>query len=105
MEYKGVRYELLEVVNPFGWKWIVQLGATKTAGFSRSKYVADFAGLGLLVDGNHIRKTLASIYKYNYKRSLYQHNSVQRTFALNDEAALVICDHALRQRGQTGMIG
>jgi hypothetical protein len=43
MEYKGVRYELLEVVNPFGWKWIVQLGATKTAGFSRSKYVADFA--------------------------------------------------------------
>jgi hypothetical protein len=29
---------------------------------------------------------LESIYRYNYKRSLADHNSVQRTYALNDEA-------------------
>ena len=62
------------------------------------QYVADFAGLGALVDPAKIRRTLQSIYKYNYKRSLYHHNSTQRTFALNDEAALVICDYTVAQR-------
>jgi uncharacterized protein (DUF608 family) len=62
------------------------------------QYVAEFAGLGPLVDRAKIRKTLESIYRYNYKRSLYKHESVQRTFALNDEAALVICDYGHGQR-------
>jgi len=57
------------------------------------QYVAEFAGLGPLVDRGNIRRTLESIYRYNYKRSLFRHESVQRTFALNDESALVICDY------------
>jgi hypothetical protein len=43
MEHKGVQYELLESASPRGWKWVVQLGATKIAGFSRPKDVAVFA--------------------------------------------------------------
>jgi len=35
---------------------------------------------------------------YNYKRNLYNWESVQRTYALNDVAALVICDYANRPR-------
>jgi uncharacterized protein (DUF608 family) len=62
------------------------------------QYVADFTGLGPLVDPATIRQTLQSIYKYNYKRDLYSHNSVQRTFALNDESALVICDYGATKR-------
>ncbi len=62
------------------------------------QYVADFAFLGPLVDPGKIRKTLESIYKYNHKHSLYSHNSVQRIFALNDEAALVICDYGEAKR-------
>jgi hypothetical protein len=62
------------------------------------QYVADFAGLGPLVDPAKIRKTLESIYKYNYKRELFEHESVQRIFALNDEAALVICDYGRGKR-------
>ncbi len=62
------------------------------------QYVADFAGLGALVDPAKIRKTLESIYKYNYKRQLYEHESVQRIFAINDEAALVICDYGRGKR-------
>ncbi len=57
------------------------------------QFYAHVAGLGRLLDRDHIRKTLESIYKYNYKRNLYHHDSVQRVFALNDEAALVICDY------------
>lgn len=58
------------------------------------QYLADIAGLGPLVPPGHLRQTLDSLLRYNYKRSLENHNNVERTFALNDEAALVICDYA-----------
>jgi non-lysosomal glucosylceramidase len=64
------------------------------------QYFAEVAGLGLLLDPQHIHKTLESIYKYNYKRSLSDHECVMRTFALNDEAALVICDYPHGNRPQ-----
>jgi hypothetical protein len=62
------------------------------------QYLADVCGLGPLVDPAKVRKTLQSIYTYNYKRDLFDHDSVQRTFALNDEAALVICDYGKAER-------
>lgn len=58
------------------------------------QYLANVAGLGPLVSPNHVRATLASLLRFNYKRTLINHNNVERTFALNDEAALVICDYA-----------
>ncbi len=57
------------------------------------QYMAHAAGLGRLLNKENVRKTLDSIYRYNYKRSMFNHATVQRTFALNDEAALVICDY------------
>jgi uncharacterized protein (DUF608 family) len=62
------------------------------------QYLAEVAGLGLLVDGAKVRKTLESIYRFNYKRNLMRHESVQRVFAINDEAALVICDYGTGKR-------
>jgi non-lysosomal glucosylceramidase len=62
------------------------------------QYLAEVAGLGPLVDPGHVRKALQSIYEYNYKRQLYNHECVQRVFALNDEAALVICDYGTGKR-------
>ncbi|MGI9071657.1 MAG: GH116 family glycosyl-hydrolase [Bryobacteraceae bacterium] len=62
------------------------------------QYLADVCGLGSLLDEAHVRKALESIHKYNYKPTLYRHDSVQRTFALNDEPALVICDYAAAPR-------
>jgi uncharacterized protein (DUF608 family) len=58
------------------------------------QYLADIAGLGPLVNRDHVRSTLEALLRYNYKRTLVNHNNVERTFALNDEAALVICDYA-----------
>jgi hypothetical protein len=57
------------------------------------QYLANIAGLGPLVMQEHIRTTLESIYRYNYKRSLADHDSVQRTYVLNEEAAVVVCDY------------
>ncbi|HUY12073.1 MAG TPA: GH116 family glycosyl-hydrolase [Terriglobia bacterium] len=65
------------------------------------QYFALAVGLGLLLDSHHIQKTLESIYQYNYKRTLTHHECVMRTFALNDEPALVICDYPHGNRPQT----
>jgi hypothetical protein len=40
MEYKGVRYDLLQTTNPSGWKWVAHLSARQPAGFSSSKQLA-----------------------------------------------------------------
>jgi len=62
------------------------------------QYLADVCGLGPLLDSAHIRAALNSIHQYNYKRTLFNHDTVQRTFALNDESAIVICDYATAPR-------
>ncbi|MGA8028376.1 MAG: GH116 family glycosyl-hydrolase [Bryobacteraceae bacterium] len=62
------------------------------------QYLAAVCGLGELLDSAHIGKTLESIHRYNHKPTLYTHNCVERTFALNDESALVICDYAAAPR-------
>jgi non-lysosomal glucosylceramidase len=62
------------------------------------QYLAEVAGLGPLVSRDHVVKTLGSIYRYNHKRSLANHDTVQRTFALNNEAAMVICDYGKAER-------
>jgi len=67
------------------------------------QYMATVSGLGDLLDPIHIRKTLASIYRYNHKSSLLNHASVQRVYALNDESALVICDFKRGTRPEVPM--
>ena len=62
------------------------------------QYLADIGGLGPLVAPEKIRATLKSIYRYNYKRSLAEHDNTERTFALNDEASVVICDYGTAER-------
>jgi len=62
------------------------------------QHIAEYAGLGALVNEEHIRKTMQSIYRYNYRRSLADHDSVERTYALNDESGLLVCDYGKGKR-------
>jgi hypothetical protein len=62
------------------------------------QYLTDVCGLGPLVNSQNIHKTLRSIYKYNHKRNLFDHENVQRTYVLNDEAAVVVADYATNPR-------
>jgi non-lysosomal glucosylceramidase len=57
------------------------------------QYLADVCGLGPLVKAENFKTATASVYRYNYKRDLSEHANVQRTFALNDESALLVCDY------------
>jgi hypothetical protein len=62
------------------------------------QYLAEIGGMGPLVSAENIRTTLRSIYKYNYKPSLAAHENVERTYALNEEAAVVVCDYGKAER-------
>ena len=44
MEYKTIQFEVIETTNPYGWKWIVFLDATRTRtgiGLTRADAVSD----------------------------------------------------------------
>ena len=75
-----------------------QLGDGCLADQLIGQYLADVAGLGPLLAPANIRTTLASILRYNYRGSLARHDSVQRVYALNDEAAVLICDYGHAER-------
>ncbi len=57
------------------------------------QYMAHICGLGYLVDKAHVRTTLSSIMKYNYRDNLYDHFNCLRSFGLGDEAVLVMADY------------
>ena len=75
-----------------------QMGAGCLVDQLVGQYMAEIAGLGPIVDPANCRKTLESIYRYNYKRDA-RARDVQRTFVLNDEGALVV---ALTARAAAG---
>jgi uncharacterized protein (DUF608 family) len=62
------------------------------------QYMAHVAGLGYLLDEKHVKKALLAIFRYNYKANLSEHESVQRTYALNDEGGLLLAGYASGKR-------
>jgi len=55
------------------------------------QYFAHVAGLGYLLKPENVRKAIQAVFRNNFKTSLAEHESLQRVYALNDEAAMVIC--------------
>jgi non-lysosomal glucosylceramidase len=54
------------------------------------QWLAEVFGLGKLLDAKKMRKTLESIFKYNWRSDLSEHACTLRIYALRDEAALLI---------------
>lgn len=57
------------------------------------QYMADICGLGYLVAQSHVRTTLSSIMKYNYRDNLWNEFNGMRSFALGDEPVLLMADY------------
>jgi|Deesub1362B_J571_1020462.scaffolds.fasta_scaffold00001_82 uncharacterized protein (DUF608 family) len=55
------------------------------------QYLAFVTHLGYLFPPEHVKQALASIYKYNFSPQLSNFPNVQRVYALNDEAGLLLC--------------
>ncbi len=55
------------------------------------QWLSMVAGLGRFLDEARIKKTLESIYRYNFRENFYDFANVQRTYALADEKGLLLC--------------
>lgn len=55
------------------------------------QWFCEVVGLGYVLPQDQVRTALESIFKHNWKADLSDHESCQRTYALNDEAGLLIC--------------
>ncbi|HEY3128935.1 MAG TPA: GH116 family glycosyl-hydrolase [Acidobacteriota bacterium] len=55
------------------------------------QWFAEVVGLGHLLPSGHVRETLLSIYRHNFKHSFYDLPNTQRIYALNDEKGLLLC--------------
>ena len=55
------------------------------------QYLAHVAGLGYVLDKDHIKQAMQSIYRYNFRPSMKDFANVQRVYAVNDEAGLLLC--------------
>ena len=49
------------------------------------------AGIDNFLEISNIKHTLKSIFKYNFKTNMYEHENNARLYAVNDEAATIIC--------------
>jgi hypothetical protein len=57
------------------------------------QFMAHVCGLGYLVDRDHVRRTLSSILEYNQRDNLSEHFNSMRSFALADEAGLLMAGY------------
>lgn len=48
-------------------------------------------GLEVDIDKNKEKKALKAIFKYNFKKDFYEHENLQRVYALNDDSGLLLC--------------
>ena len=55
------------------------------------QWFAEVVGLGKLLPQDHIRTTLRSIFRYNFRTGFEDFPNTQRLYALNDEAGLLLC--------------
>jgi len=55
------------------------------------QWFCEVIDLGYVLPEKEVKAALSSIFKYNWKSDLSDHESVQRTYALNDEAGLLLC--------------
>jgi hypothetical protein len=57
------------------------------------QFLAHICGLGYLGKQKHIRKTVQSIFKYNFKSNFHGHFNHMRSYVLSDESALVMASY------------
>jgi hypothetical protein len=55
------------------------------------QWFAHVVGLGHLLPAEHTRSAVRAIFRHNFRRSVATHESCQRAYAVNDEAALLQC--------------
>ncbi|MCX6360938.1 MAG: GH116 family glycosyl-hydrolase [Armatimonadetes bacterium] len=68
-----------------------QYGAGCLSDHLLGQWFAEVVGLGHVLPGDKVRSALKAIHTHNFRPDLSAHASVQRVYALNDEAGLLLC--------------
>ncbi|MHB9031778.1 MAG: GH116 family glycosyl hydrolase [Anaerolineae bacterium] len=55
------------------------------------QWLAHLAGLGYILEPEHVRTALKAIFDHNWLTDFYEHANPQRIYALNDEQGLILC--------------
>ncbi len=76
----------------------LQLGAGCLIDQLVGQYMAHVCGLGYLLKPENIKLTLNSLMRYNFRESLWGHFNHLRTFALQDEAAMLMASYPRGER-------
>jgi non-lysosomal glucosylceramidase len=53
--------------------------------------LAHLVGLGHILPRDHVRSAVSAVFRHNFRTDFHDYDSVQRTYALNDESGLVLC--------------
>jgi len=53
--------------------------------------LAHIVGLGYILPKEHVRKAIDSVFHNNFRQDMSEHVNVQRVYALNNEAGLILC--------------
>jgi len=75
-----------------------QLGAGCLVDQLVGQFMAHVCGLGHLLRPAHVRRTLRSILRYNFRREFYSHFNHFRSFVLNDESGLLMATYPRGRR-------
>jgi len=85
--------DAVDLANP-----ALQLGAACLVDQLVGQYMAHVCGLGNLLQPEHMRTTLHSIMRFNFKEGFYGHFNNMRTFVLGDESALLMATYPRGRR-------
>ncbi len=75
-----------------------QLGGACLVDQLVGQYMAHICGLGYLHNRSKVRKTLKSIYTFNFKKSMHDHMNCMRTYALQEESATLMASYPYGKR-------
>lgn len=76
----------------------LQLGAGCLIDQLVGQYMADICDLGPLLNPAHVRQTLHSLMRWNFRPNMRAHFNHLRTFALGDEAAMLMASYPKGRR-------
>lgn len=78
--------QILEDVNAYKY----QFGKGCLSDQVFGQFLALVCDLGYVMPEDHIKSATYSVFKYNFRDNFFNHDSVQRTYALNDEKGLLL---------------
>ena len=78
----------------------LQLGSGCLVDQLVGQFMAHICGLGYLLDREHVKTTLRSIVKYNFRQGFHDHFNNMRSYVLGDESALLMATYPRGNRPQ-----